>query len=74
MENYRMMSDNHITPLFDCLLQHLLGDIHRQQRLMHLIVGATNDKTCVIIRLLQRKWRKGLYRRSYLSDLHRLKQ
>jgi hypothetical protein len=70
LEDYRMVGDNHIAPLLYGLVNHLLGDIYRKQYLAHLIVISANNKARIIVRLLQRQWRKSLNYGGYFSYFH----
>ena len=69
-EDDRMMRDHQIAPFGFGLVQHLFGNIHGQQGLVHLVVGAADDKSRIVIRFLPLKWGKAFDDVGYLSDNH----
>ena len=66
----RKMRDHQIAPFGFGLVQHLFGNIHGQQGLVHLVVGAADDKSRIVIRFLPLKWGKAFDDVGYLSDNH----
>ena len=74
MEHYRVMRDDHIAPLTHSLRNDLLGNIDGEQSAVYIIIHTAYDKARIIIRLLQAKRSKRLYRCSNISYFHRLKQ
>ena len=72
MENDRMVRDDQIAPLALGFGHHLVGDIHGQQRLAHLVVGPAHDQPGVVVRLLPRQRRKTLDDVGYFPDKHNL--
>ena len=72
MENDRMVRDDQIAPLALGFGHHLVGDVHGQQRLAHLVVGPAHDQPGVVVRLLPRQRRKTLDDVGYFPDKHNL--
>ena len=70
MEDDRMVCQYDIAPLGFGLVQHLFGHVHGQQGLVHLVVGAADDKSRIVIRFLPLKWGKAFDDVGYLSDNH----
>ena len=65
-----MVRDHQIAPFGFGLVQHLLRNVHGQQGLVHLVVGAADDKSRIVIRFLPFKRGKAFDDIGYLFDSH----
>ena len=70
MENDRMVRDYQIAPRLLRLVQHLLGHIDGQQRLMHFVLGPSHDKTGIVVRFLQTERSISFDHFGNISDFH----
>ena len=65
-----MVRDDQVAPFGLGFVEHLLRDIHGQQRPVHLVVRTSDDKSRIVIGFLPPKRSKTFDNVGYFSDFH----